>query len=139
MLMMELSDLGNNMDRKYVLAALGYLIIGLLLGIYMAASKNHGQLVTHAHIMLVGFLLSFVYGLCHKLWLGHEDTKLRVWQFYIHQLGAVLLAINLFLLYGHYAPESVLEPFLSSGSMLVLAGAIMMKIDVIRSNRKKAA
>ena len=60
-----------SMDRKYILTAFGYAILGLALGIYMAASKNHGQHVTHAHIMLIGFLLSFIYGLCHKLWLNN--------------------------------------------------------------------
>ena len=46
------------MDRKYVLTGLGYALLGLLLGIHMAATKNHGQLVTHAHIMLLGFVVS---------------------------------------------------------------------------------
>lgn len=55
------------MDRKFILTAFGYAILGLALGIHMAASKDHGQFVTHAHIMLVGFVLSFIYGLCHKL------------------------------------------------------------------------
>lgn len=48
------------MARKFILTAFGYAILGLLLGIYMVASKNHGQYVTHTHFMLVGFLLSFV-------------------------------------------------------------------------------
>lgn len=34
------------MDRSYLLTGLGYAIVGLLLGIHMAASKNHGQVVS---------------------------------------------------------------------------------------------
>ena len=74
------------MDRKFVLTGLGYAILGLLLGIYMAASKNHGQLVAHAHIILVGFVVSFVYGVCHKLgwattpqlWLKFNSTCIKL-------------------------------------------------------------
>ena len=51
------------MERHYVLSALGYGLLGLVLGLYMSASGQHQQLVTHAHIMLVGFLLGFAYAL----------------------------------------------------------------------------
>ena len=51
------------MDKKYITTALGYAIIGMMLGIYMAASKDHGHMVTHAHIMMIGFVVSFIYGL----------------------------------------------------------------------------
>ena len=48
------------MDRKFVISALCYALLGMVLGIHMAASKDHGQFVTHAHIMLVGFVVSFI-------------------------------------------------------------------------------
>ena len=47
------------MDRRFVLTAFGDAILGLALGIYMAASKNHGQHVTHAHFMLIGVFAFF--------------------------------------------------------------------------------
>lgn len=55
------------MDRKFIISALCYAILGMCLGIYMAKSGVHGHRVTHAHIMLAGFVVSFIYGLCHKL------------------------------------------------------------------------
>ena len=53
---------GNTVDmsRRYLVWALCYAAIGMALGIYMAASHNHGELVTHAHVLLVGFVLSLV-------------------------------------------------------------------------------
>ena len=57
------------MDRRFVLAAFGYAILGLGLGLFMGISQDHGQMPTHAHIMLVGFVISFIYALCHKIWL----------------------------------------------------------------------
>jgi len=123
------------MDRKFVLTALGYAIIGLALGIYMAASKDHGHLVTHAHIMLIGFVVSFIYGLCHKLWLNNVVSKLSLAQFYIHQAGTIGIVIGLFLLYGRFVPEQTIEPVLAISSVTVFIGMVLMKVLFIKTTR----
>jgi hypothetical protein len=123
------------MDRKFILTAFGYAILGLALGIHMAASKNHGQFVTHAHIMLVGFLLSFIYGLCHKLWLDNSTSKLAIVQFYVHQFGSLVLLLGLFLLYGQFVELETLDPVLALASVVVFVGLILMKIEFIRCTR----
>lgn len=123
------------MDRKFVMTGMGYGIVGLLLGIHMAASHNHGQMVTHAHIMLLGFVVSFVYGVCHKLWLNNIRTRLALTQYYLHQVGTLLLLAGLFLLYGRFIDATKIEPVLSIGSMLVLAGFVLMKVLFIKSAR----
>lgn len=123
------------MDRKFILTSLGYAIIGLSLGIFMAASKDHGQLVTHAHIMLIGFVVSFVYGLCHKLWLNNSTSKLAVAQFYTHQAGAIGVTIGLFLYYGKFVALEMIDPVLAVASTAVLVGMILMKILFIKSTK----
>ncbi len=121
------------MDKKYITTALGYAIIGMMLGIYMAASKDHGHMVTHAHIMLIGFVVSFIYGLCHKLWLNNTSSKLATVQFYIHQLGAIGIVVGLFLLYGKHVELETIDPVLAVSSIIVLTGMILMKIMFIKS------
>ncbi|NOI13667.1 TonB-dependent receptor [Vibrio hepatarius] len=125
------------MDRKFVLTAFGYAMLGLLLGIYMAASKNHGQYVTHAHIMLIGFLLSFVYGLCHKLWLNNSTSKLAIAQFYVHQIGSFVVLLGLFLLYGQFVALETIDPILAAASITVFVGVVLMKIEFVRCTRKQ--
>jgi peptidoglycan/LPS O-acetylase OafA/YrhL len=121
------------MDRKFIMAALGYAVIGMVLGIYMAASKNHGQFVTHAHIMLLGFVVSFIYGLCHKLWLNNTTSKLAVVQFYIHQAAALILVGGLFMLYGQFMEEDQIGPVLAVAAMTALLGMVLMSILFIKS------
>lgn len=125
------------MDRKFILTAFGYAILGLALGIYMAASKNHGQFVTHAHVMLVGFVLSFIYGLCHKLWLDNSTSKLAIIQFYVHQFGSLVLLLGLFLQYGQFVDLETIDPVLALASVTVFVGLILMKIEFIRCTRNK--
>ncbi|GAA6206108.1 MULTISPECIES: TonB-dependent receptor [Thalassotalea] len=125
------------MDRKFILTAFGYAILGLGLGIYMAASKNNIQHVTHAHFMLIGFLLSFVYGLCHKLWLNNSTSRLANVQFYVHQIGSCITLIGLFLLYGQFVPFEIIDPILAIASLAVFLGVILMKIEFVRCTRQK--
>lgn len=123
------------MDKKYVLTGLGYAMLGLVLGIYMAASKNHGQMVTHAHIMLLGFVVSFIYGTLHKVWLKDVQSKLVMLQFILHQIGTFFLLLALFLMFGQFVPNTMLEPVLSISSILVLVAMILMKVIFIRHTR----
>lgn len=123
------------MDKKYVMTGLSYALVGILLGIYMAKSHDYGQKVTHAHILLVGFVVSFIYGVCHKLWL-HAPAKL--WsgiQFICHQAGTAIMVVGLFLLYGGLVSEDLLGPILGIASLAVLAGLIIMTVLVARSGK----
>ena len=121
------------MDRKFILTSFGYAIIGLALGIFMAASKDHGHLVTHAHILLIGFVVSFIYGLCHKLWLNNVVSKLSLAQFYIHQIGTIGVVIGLFLYYSKFVSLETIDPVLALSSIAVLIGMVLMKVLFITS------
>ena len=121
------------MDRRFLMTAIGYGILGLGLGIYMASSKNHGQLVTHAHIMLLGLVVSFIYAVCYKLWLTEVQGLVPNLQFWFHLVGSTVLLICLFLMFAGLAPEAILGPFLGFSSILVLASMIMLKVLLIKS------
>jgi len=123
------------MDRKFVLTAFGYAILGMVLGIWMAATKDHGQFVTHAHIMLIGFLLSLAYGLCHRLWLQRDGSGLSGAQYWLHQAGTLIVVVALFLLYGERVPGATVGPVLGVGSVTVLLALVLMKVMVIRDTR----
>lgn len=123
-------------DRKFLVWALSYAVAGMCLGIFMAASHNHGQHVTHAHIMLVGFVVSLIYGVIHRLWLGQNlgTPQLARLQFYSHHAGALAMFTGLLLLYGGVVPEASIEPLLSVASLTVLSAAVMMLVMAVKSN-----
>ena len=125
-------------DRKYLVWALAYAAIGMCLGIFMAASHNHAERVTHAHILLIGFVLSFGYGIMHKLWLGQPNPVIAQIQFILHQAGAMTISIGLFLLYGNIVPEAQLDPILGIASVTVLVGALLMVYMVLRTGAVNA-
>lgn len=124
------------MDKKYLMLSFGYGLLGLVLGIYMAASKNHGQLVTHAHIMLLGFVVSFIYGACYKIWISELNTKLAKLQYYCHSLGSLVLLIGLFLLYQPSVEEKLLGPVLGVSSIVVFVAMVLMKVQLIKAMKQ---
>ena len=127
-----------NIDRRFLIWALVYAAVGMALGIYMAAARNHGELVTHAHVLLVGFVLSLIYGLIHKLWLDKPNRAVANIQFVLHQAAAATVSVGLFLLYGGTVPEATLDPILGIASAGVLLGMLLMLYMVMRFGRGKA-
>lgn len=121
-----------SLDRKYLVWALAYVVLGMSLGIFMASSENHAQHVTHAHILLVGFVVSFIYATIHKLWLGDSSTRLARTQFVVHQVGALMMFSGLFLLYGGFVPPEKIEMVLAPSTIIVFAAAVMMFVMVFR-------
>jgi hypothetical protein len=114
------------LDRRFLLCGFAYAIAGMGLGIYMAASHNHSLFVAHAHILLVGFVVSFIYTLIHKLWLAGARARLAVFQFDLHQLGALVISVGLVLLYGGVVPEPTIGPLLGLASLGMLVAAVLM-------------
>ena len=120
-------------DRPYLLCGLAYGLLGMGLGIYMAASQNHGQLVTHAHLLLVGFLLSILYAVIHRLWLDSPNRIVALIQFIGHHVGTLMMVTGLFLLYGNHVPHDRLEPVLASASIIVLVSLVLMTFMVAKA------
>ncbi|MFP4207618.1 MAG: TonB-dependent receptor [Wenzhouxiangella sp.] len=128
----------TTIDRLHLLAALVYALLGLGLGIFMAASQDHGQAVAHAHLLLVGFLLSFTYAVIGRLWLGERPGLLVVAQFVGHHLGVVGLVGGLLLLYGGQASAGVLEPLLAASSILVFVCLVLMSAMTIQATMTRS-
>lgn len=123
--------MSSKFERIFLALGLAYGALGMSLGIHMAATQNHGQMVTHAHLLLVGFLLSVIYAIIHRLWLAQPREWVARAQFVAHHLGVVLMVTGLYLLYGGYMPHGRLEPLLATASIIVLVALLLMLIMVI--------
>jgi putative solute:sodium symporter small subunit len=126
------------LDTRFLIGALSFAAVGLALGIYMGASHNHTELVTHAHILLIGFVISFVYGIIHRLWLDKPSRGVANVQFVLHQAAAVTMYLALFLLYANVLPESTVGPILGIASAAILLAMLLMLYMVIRFGAAKA-
>lgn len=112
--------------RSHVGFGLLLAIAGMLLGIRMAATHDHAQHVTHAHLLLLGLVVSLLYAMVYRLWVSDGPEWIGWVQWSLHHAGTVALVIGLFLLYGGHVEPAALEPLLGAASVAVLLGMVAM-------------
>jgi hypothetical protein len=97
-----------------------YALIGALLGSDLAGRKDYTMVPGHAHILVVGWLTLFAYGIFYYLFkeIGMKRTaKLHAWTSLI---GGGLMPLSMLV---YYMNENTLTmiTFISSASILLLA------------------
>lgn len=125
--------------RWHTFFGLCFGILGMALGIYMAASHHHEQHVTHAHILLLGLVVSLLYGMVYRLWIAEGIGFVAMLQMALHQAGTLVLTVSLFLLFGNVRPPASLEPALGLGALAVFGGALLMLYQFVRADRRARA
>jgi hypothetical protein len=100
----------------------------MLLGLHMAISQDHGQRPTHAHIMVIGWVSFFLFGLFYL----HHGKAVRQWlaqlHFWLAQVSMLGLMIGLWLLYSgqtKYEPIAAVSSIGYAVSFLVFALAAL--------------
>ena len=92
----------SRITKGFLTSAIVYGLLGLALGLHMAIAQDHGQRPTHAHILVIGWLSFFVFGLFYL----HFDRAARRWLAHLHfwlaQVGMLGIMIGLAFIYsGH--------------------------------------
>lgn len=104
--------------------AVVYGLLGMLLGLHMAVSKNHGQMPTHAHIMVIGWVSFAIFGLFYHLFAERVVRLLAVAHFWIAQLSVAGIVVGLWLTYGgqeQYEPIAAISSIAYAASFLIFA------------------
>jgi hypothetical protein len=121
-----------NPIRIHLTLGLVWLLLGMLLGEHMGRTGDHGQMPTHAHIMLVGGVLSITWAVIYKLFA--VKTGLLAWaQTGLHQIAAAVMIACLYLLYGQLAEEAVVGPILGLSAIAVIVSVLLMLVQTLRS------
>lgn len=104
--------------KTFLFTAILYGILGLLLGLHMGMSKDHGQLPTHAHIMLIGWVSFAIFGFFY--WFFGEAVPR--WLGFLHcALAQVSLPVMIVALYAIYANQPQYDPLAGIASICYLA------------------
>jgi len=107
-----------------------FVIIGMIMGVYMAASHNHTLGQAHAHINLIGWVSLFLIGLFYERRPQLDKSVSARWQVIIYSIGAVVTNASLAaLLLGNAGAE----PGAAAGSIVVLGSMIWFGWLVFRN------
>lgn len=120
--------------RFFLVSSVIYGLVGLALGLHMAIGGDHGQLPTHAHIMVLGWLSFFGFGLYYHLFSAAADGLFAKGHFWLAQFSAPAIFIGLAGLYGAW-PE--LEPMAAIGSIVYAASFLAFAVVLVRTSTSK--
>lgn len=122
------------MGIKWIRIAVIYLLIGVLFGLFMHATIQLQWKGTHAHINLVGWATTALFGLIYSVFPKMGNSKLGVIHFWIHNLGVPLLLIGIFFIYVK-SLRFMMEPFVWIGGLGLLASILLMVYNVFTQSK----
>jgi cbb3-type cytochrome oxidase subunit 1 len=108
--------------RNFFTLAIVYAIVGMILGLSMAISKDHSQMPTHAHIMVLGWVMSAVFAFFYHLVPAAAVSRLAHVHFWLAAVSGVGLVGGLYALLGGNAS---IEPVVAVSSMAFFAATLL--------------
>jgi hypothetical protein len=116
-----------SMSNRFLRLAVLYLIAGISLGIYMAASNDHTLKPVHAHLNLLGWASLALFGLLYRALPQAAETGLAKVHFWVYNLALpVLMVVLALFLKGNAA----IEPVLAVGSIAVGLSVVCFAINL---------
>lgn len=108
--------------RNFFTLAIVYALCGMALGIHMAISQDHGQMPTHAHVMVAGWLMSTVFAFFYHLFPAVAGGTLAKVHFWLTAASGIALVVGLYLL---LAGNAAMEAVTGIGSMGFYAAMLL--------------
>src|SRR5208283_4609743 len=90
----------HSIARWFFITAIIYGLLGMLLGLEMAIAHDHGEMVTHSHIMVIGWLSFSLFGFYYFQFGKAASRTFSLLHFWMAQLSLIGLIIGLFLFYS---------------------------------------
>jgi hypothetical protein len=122
-----------NVSRNFLLLGSAFLIVGIAMGMYMGGSGDHSLAISHAHINLLGFVLSAVFALTYKAYPAMAKGRLASVHFWLHFVGAVTVNLLIFLLLAQIITEAAMVPIAPISELLVFLGVIVFGWNVLKN------
>jgi hypothetical protein len=112
-----------------------FLIVGIAVGLHMGISENHSAMPAHAHIVLLGWVTSALFGGYYALQPAKADWRAAFLHFVVYLVGMIIMFPALYLKYTGY-PQ--FEPLLAGGSMIVALGVLIFAYVLFSSDEQRA-
>lgn len=112
------------LSEKFIKSAAVYIIFGMILGIYMAATQDHSQMPTHAHLNLLGWVTMGLMGLIYKCWPAVAAAKLANLTYWLAHISVIGMTIGVGLLYAgmmEYEPIAIISSLIALFNMILFA------------------
>ena len=122
-----------NISRSFLIMGGLYLLVGIGFGMYMGPSQYFRFAPLHAHINLLGFTLMTLFGIAYRVIPNLAGNTLARAHFWLHQIGALLLLISLFLMLSGTIPEATIGPIMLIFEIAVFVGILCWLTNILRN------
>ena len=116
--------------------AIVFLIAGIGIGLQMSISQNHDVIGAHAHINLLGWVTSAIFGGYYALNPAKAAGRIAMIHYGVYTIGVAVMTVSLYaLLKGNAAAEAPL----AVASLIVLAGVLIFAWVLFAPARTRSA
>jgi hypothetical protein len=116
-----------NLAHVYFRTAILFLIAGISVGIYMSISGNHAVTGAHAHINLLGWVTSALFGTYLALNPAKATGLLPRLQYLVYVLGVIVMGTSLYLMLDGNA---AMVPVVAGASLVTFAGVLLFAVII---------
>lgn len=116
-----------NMSQLYFRTAILFLIAGISIGISMSISGNHAVMGAHAHINLLGWVTSALFGTYLALNPAKANGLLPRLQYLIYVLGVIVMGTSLYLMLDG---NTAMVPVVAGASLVTFAGVLLFAVII---------
>jgi hypothetical protein len=103
-------------------AGILFLLVGIGIGLAMSISGTHDVIGAHAHINLLGWVTSAIFGGYYALNPAKASGLVPRVHFWVYTAGVALMSVSLYLL---LKGNTAMEPLVAAGSLLTAAGILI--------------
>jgi hypothetical protein len=89
----------SGLAARFFGSAVAYAVLGMTLGLVMGITKDHSQMPTHAHILVIGWVSFALFGFFYHLFPSAAASRLAAVHFWLAQASFILLTGALFTLF----------------------------------------
>lgn len=115
------------MGNRFLRLAVIYILLGVCLGIFMAASHDHTLRPVHAHLNLLGWASMALFGLWYRSAPAAADTPLAKVHFWLHNIA---LPIQMATLAMYVGGNTAVKPVLGGASAVIAVGLLCFAINL---------
>ena len=115
------------MGNRFLRLAVIYVLLGVTLGIVMAASHNYTFKPVHAHLNLLGWASMALFGLWYRSAPAAAETRLAKVHFWLHNIA---LPIQMTMLAMYVNGNNSVEPVLALASVVMGIGFACFAINL---------
>ena len=110
------------LSNYYFRSAILFLLVGIAIGIHMSMSQNHNVIGAHAHINLLGWVTSALFGAYFALNPAKAEGRLPLIQYLVYTAGVVVMGVSLYLM---LSGDLAMVPVVAASSIVTFIGVLL--------------